>query len=295
MADALECTVAYEYFLDGKREPIDERVLVVRDDEDNSVRVIGSRVAHGTELRVAVAYGSTDPDAASADRAVLVSLEWIPSIDTGVITRRAEYVLAGTTLITDVDDGDVVTVNDPADGDVATLPEGSQLFALLRIFSGPVVIACAKSHASAEPASPSSGSAEAPPLESGERSEPTVGFDAGADDPGSLMNESSTTVIVPDVRDPSKREQLFMPLVDRRTAEVVGTEDVVVERATSADEVTEATIYRYVGGSYGEQGAHVVVDDGGLMRRYAWDQPEVGHWDVRLAEVTGTWPRPLTW
>ncbi len=274
MADSLECTIAYEYFLDGKREPIDERVLVVRDDEDNSVRVIGSRVAHGSELRVAVAYGSTDPDAASADRAVLVSLEWISSIDTGVITRRAEYVLAGTTLITDVDDGDVVTANDPADGDVATLPEGAQLFALLRIFSGPVVMACAISPASVEPAITSDGT---------------------ADVPASLLSETSTTVIVPDVRDPSKREQLFLPLVDRRTAEVVGTEDVVVERATSADEITQATIYRYVGGSYGEQGAEVVVDDGGLMRRYAWDQPDVGHWDVRLAEVTGTWPRPLTW
>jgi len=256
VADTLESTVSYEYFRDGQREAIDERVLVLRDDEDDSVRVLGSRVAYGTELRVAVAYGSHEPQASSADRAVIVSLEWIPDVETGVVSRHAEYVLAGRTLIVDVDGPHESTVSDPTEGDVSTLPEGSQLFPLLRVFSGPVVMACAT-----------------------------------ATGPGA----SGSTVVVPDVRDPSKADRLLTPLTDVRTAKDVGTEGVVVERAESADEVEQATVFRYFGGSYSDEGAEVVVDSGGLLRRYAWDQPGAGHWDVRLAEVTGQWPRPRTW
>lgn len=277
MADTLESTISYEYFHDGEREPIDERVLILRDDEDGSVRVIGSRVAFGTELRVAVAFGSQEPGASSADRAVIASLEWIPDVTTDVVARRAEYVLAGRTLIVDVDGGadpatgddgeppgrgdvhggtDPATVGGPDDGFVTSLPEGARLFPLLRVFSGPVVMACAAA---------------------------TVADGAGV------------TVVVPDVRDPSKTDEFLAPVIDVRTARNVGTEDVVVERTESADEVEPATVFRYFGGSYDEDGAEVVVDAGGLLRRYAWDQPGAGFWDVRLAEVTGAWPRPNSW
>ena len=45
-------------------------------------------------------------------------------------------------------------------------------------------------------------------------------------------------------------------------------------------------VVEYLGGSY-DQPATVWLDEGDLLLRYTWDQPGVGDWDVRLADVQG--------
>ncbi len=97
-------------------------------------------------------------------------------------------------------------------------------------------------------------------------------------------------VVVPDIRDPGRPATLFAPLVDRRTAELLGEREVVVDGVARGGRA-----YRAVGGAYGERGAEFVVDEGGLLLGYTWDQPRVGAWDVRLDGLTGPWPTPARW
>lgn len=96
-------------------------------------------------------------------------------------------------------------------------------------------------------------------------------------------------VLTPDIRDPKIHERWLQPLVDRRRAASV------VEGALDVDGVSRGCkIVEYLGGSY-DQPATVWLDEGGLLLRYTWDQPGVGAWDVRVADVEGQWPTPAVW
>jgi len=96
-------------------------------------------------------------------------------------------------------------------------------------------------------------------------------------------------VLVPDIRDPSDVDGWLRPLVDRRRALAAGDDFVVVDGEPRA-----ARVFDYLGGSY-EAAATAYVDGSGLLLRYTWDQPGVGDWDVRVAEIVGPWPEPADW
>jgi hypothetical protein len=96
-------------------------------------------------------------------------------------------------------------------------------------------------------------------------------------------------VVVPDIADCTDPARYLLPAASRREAVVLGERGVVVDGVERA-----GAAYRWSGGVYGEEGAEFVVDDGGLLLAYSVTQPS-GRWDVTLTEVTGPWPRPLSW
>jgi hypothetical protein len=96
-------------------------------------------------------------------------------------------------------------------------------------------------------------------------------------------------VLTPDIRDPKELDRWLQPLVDRRRAANVIEGSLVVDGVDRACRIIE-----YLGGSY-DQAATVWLDEGGLLLRYTWDQPGVGDWDVRVADVEGDWPVPVSW
>ncbi len=96
-------------------------------------------------------------------------------------------------------------------------------------------------------------------------------------------------VVVPDIADARDAASFLRPSSSRRSAEVLGDREVLVDGVARA-----GTAYRWTGGAYGEDGADFVVDAGGLLLSYAVTQPS-GRWEVTLAEVTGPWPVPSSW
>lgn len=102
-------------------------------------------------------------------------------------------------------------------------------------------------------------------------------------------SEAGADVLTPDIRDPQATERWLQPLVDRRRAASVVAGSLDVDGVAH-----DCRIVEYLGGSY-DQPATVWLDEGGLLLRYTWDQPGVGDWDVRLADVVGPWPAPVMW
>jgi hypothetical protein len=96
-------------------------------------------------------------------------------------------------------------------------------------------------------------------------------------------------VLTPDIRDPQVLDRWLQPLIDHRSAASVVQGSLEVDGIERGCRVVE-----YLGGSY-DQPATVWLDEGGLLLRYTWDQPGVGQWDVRVADVQGEWPTPAVW
>jgi hypothetical protein len=101
--------------------------------------------------------------------------------------------------------------------------------------------------------------------------------------------DRAVDVVTPDIRDPRDVERWLHPLVDHRRVGAAHPATLDVDGVERSCQVVD-----YLGGSY-DQAATVWVDEGGLLLRYTWDQPGVGDWDVRLADITGEWPRPVDW
>ena len=104
-----------------------------------------------------------------------------------------------------------------------------------------------------------------------------------------LRSVNGLDVVVPDIADARAASTFLRPSVSRRSAEVLGAREVLVDGVARA-----GTAYRWTGGAYGDEGADFVIDAGGLLLSYVVTQPS-GRWEVTLADVIGPWPVPLSW
>jgi hypothetical protein len=95
-------------------------------------------------------------------------------------------------------------------------------------------------------------------------------------------------VVEPYLLDASDERVFLEPVVLRWTTTRTGEDSVLV-----AGEERAGTAYDWVASSTGREAA-VLIDAGGLLLRTRVTTPE-GELEVRLVEVDGPWPTPLSW